>query len=246
MALIEEFEKAGNWLFRFRSYLPLVVIGLLFAAMPEYEYLGDNETLNFFWEGFCLTVSFVGLGIRVITIGHTPRGTSGRNIKRQMANSLNTAGMYSVVRNPLYLGNFFMGLGVALFPHLWWLAVIYIFSFWLYYERIVFAEEAYLRDKFGSEFIDWAGVTPAIFPSFGRYRKAELPLSWKNVLRREHNGFFAIIVLMFAIDTVGEFFAADRIGVHRGWAVLLGIGFTIWITIRLLKKYTTVLKAEGR
>jgi protein-S-isoprenylcysteine O-methyltransferase Ste14 len=149
MALKEEFERTGNWLFRWRSYLPLMMIAIFLLALREYEYPGNSENLDHLWEIFCLIVSFIGFGIRVFTVGHTPKGTSGRNTKEQVAETLNTSGIYSVVRNPLYLGNFFMGLGLALFAHLWWLTLIYILVFWLYYERIIFAEEEYLRNKFG-------------------------------------------------------------------------------------------------
>jgi len=51
--------------------------------------------------------------------------------------------MYSMVRNPLYLGNFFMGLAPVLFMHTWWLCVIYVLAFILYYERIIVKEEAF-------------------------------------------------------------------------------------------------------
>ena len=150
MALKEDFENTGNWLFRWRSYLPLIMISIFLLALREYEYPGNSEYLDHLWEVFCLIVSFIGLGIRVFTVGHTPKGTSGRNTKGQVAETLNTSGTYSVVRNPLYLGNFFMGLGLAMFAHLWWLTLIYILTFWLYYERIIFTEEEYLRNKFGN------------------------------------------------------------------------------------------------
>lgn len=161
MPLREELERSGNWLFRWRGYLPLVAVGIVLLAMRDYEYLGHSEKLDHIWEAFCLIVSFLGLGIRIFTVGSVPGGTSGRNRRKQVADSLNTKGMYSVTRNPLYLGNFFMGLGVALFAHLWWLTTIYILLFWLYYERIIFAEEEYLRNKFGDEYLEWASKTPA-------------------------------------------------------------------------------------
>lgn len=63
MALREEFENTGNWLFRWRSYLPLIVIGIFLLALREYEYPGHSERLDHIWEVVCLIVSFFGLGI---------------------------------------------------------------------------------------------------------------------------------------------------------------------------------------
>lgn len=246
MALREEFELTGNWLFRWRSYLPLIVIGIFLLALREYEYPGHSEQLDHIWEAICLIISFFGLGIRIFTIGHTPKGTSGRNTKEQVAETLNTTGIYSIVRNPLYLGNFFMGLGIALFAHLWWLTLIYILIFWLYYERIIFAEEAYLRNKFGRTYLDWASKTPVFIPRFSNYRRSDLPFSFKNVLRREYNGFFAVIVVLFILETVGEVFSKGRLEFDLGWIIILGIGFVIWVVLRSLKKYTTILNVEGR
>ena len=43
----------------------------------------------------------------------------------------------------------------------WWLPVIYSLAFWIYYERIMFAEEAFLRQKFGETYRRWAATTPS-------------------------------------------------------------------------------------
>lgn len=244
MALREEFETTGNWLFRWRSYLPLFAIGIFLLAFREYEYPGHSEELDHLWEILCILVSFIGLGIRIITIGHTPKRTSGRNTKKQVAKTLNTTGMYSIVRNPLYLGNFFMGLGVALFAHLWWLILIYILVFWLYYERIIFAEEAYLRDKFGNEYLEWANRTPVFVPRFNQYRKPELPFSLRNVLKREYDGFFAVVIALFISETVGNIFADGNLDFDFGWISILVIGFIVWVTLRTLKKHTTILNVR--
>jgi len=246
MALREEFESIGNWLFRWRSYLPLLVIGIFLLAMREYEYPGHSEKLDELWEIFCLVVSFLGLGIRIFTIGYTPKGTSGRNTKKQAANVLNKTGIYSVVRNPLYLGNFFMGLGLALFAYLWWLTLIYILIFWLYYERIIFAEEAYLRKKFGDEYLNWADVTPVFIPKFSNYKKPNLPFSLRHVLRREYSGFFAVIVVLFILEVAGDLFAENKFEVDLMWVIILGVGFIVWMTLRTLKKKTTLLNVDGR
>jgi protein-S-isoprenylcysteine O-methyltransferase Ste14 len=246
MALREEFEKSGNWLFRHRSNLPLLMIGIMVLSMEKFHYLGNNEILDNLWEAFCFSVSFLGLGIRMLTIGYTPKGTSGRNTREQIADTLNTSGMYSIVRHPLYLGNFIIWLGISLFAHQWKLTLICILSFWVYYERIMFAEEAYLIRKFGKVYEDWASETPAFIPNLKKWKKPELPFSLKNVLKREYNGFFVIILSMFLLEMTGNYFAVGKLEFDLTWVIILAIGFIIWTTLRMLKKKTLLLHVEGR
>lgn len=246
MPLQEEFERSGSWLFRWRSYLPLALVGVLFVAMGEYKYPGNSEVLDGLWEGFCLLVSFFGLGVRIFTVGHTPKATSGRNTKEQVADTLNITGVYSLVRHPLYLGNFFMFLGVMLFVHMWWLTLIYILAFWLYYERIMFAEEAFLRNKFGDEFLTWAQNTPAFIPRFRDYKKPDLIFSWRKMLRKEYNGFFGVIAAMFILETYGEIILKGNLELDPLWAILLSLGFIAWVTLRILKKKTRWLHEVNR
>ena len=193
-----------------------------------------------------LSVSFFGLGIRAFTIGHTPKGTSGRNTRGQVAETLNTKGIYSLVRNPLYLGNFFMGLGPALMVHEWWLTVIYVLTFWLYYERIIYAEESFLEAKFGTTFTEWARVTPCIQPKLTGYRKPDLAFSARNVLRREYNGFFAVVLVLFMLETVADLSVLGRFEFEKEWLFLVAVSFAAWLTLRLLKRHTGLLKVDGR
>jgi ABC-type bacteriocin/lantibiotic exporter with double-glycine peptidase domain len=214
--------------------------------MREFHYLGGSETMEKLWEAFCFSVSFLGLGIRILTIGHTPKGTSGRNTREQIADALNTSGMYSIVRRPLYLGNFFIGLGIVLFAHQWKLTLICVLSFWIYYERIMFAEEAYLVKKYGKVYESWANETPAFIPDLKKWKKPELPFSLKNVLKREYNGFFVIILSMFSLEIIGNIFADGKLEIDLTWSVILAVGFVVWMTLRTLKKKTTILNVEGR
>jgi protein-S-isoprenylcysteine O-methyltransferase Ste14 len=246
VALPEEFEKSGNWLFRRRSYLPLLMIIILVMGMSDSEYLGLGKQRAHLWEVFCLLISLSGLGIRAYTIGHAPGGTSGRNTREQVADSLNTCGIYSVVRHPLYLGNFFIWLGISSVPRLWWLTMICVLSFWIYYERIMFAEEAYLLRKFGKVFEEWADITPAFIPDFRKWKRPSLSFSVKNVLKREYNGFLVIMCSMFLLDIVGDYFAEGRLEIDAGWEVLLLISFIIWMVLRTLKKKTMLLNVDGR
>ena len=246
MALQEEFERDGNWLFRWRSYLPISLVLLLMFSMMHFKYLGNSETGDVAWEAICFCVSFLGLFIRAFTIGHTPHNTSGRNTKKQVAEKLNTSGIYSIVRHPLYLGNFFMMLGVVMFGHHLWSISVFIPLYWLYYERIMFAEEAFLKGKFGDDYIAWANRTPAIIPRFKQYERSPLPFSFKNVLRREYSGFFAVIASMFILEEYGDWRAKGYVEFDFYWMLILITGFVLWFSLRYLKKKTKWLDVIGR
>ncbi len=139
MALREELEKQGTWLFKWRSYLPLFILPLFLIALRHSEYLERvfGDLMDDIYESLCLAISFLGLAIRCLTIGYGPKGTSGRNTKKQKAKILNTTGMYSIVRHPLYLGNFLIFLGITLFVQVWWFSLLAILAFWLYYDLVI-------------------------------------------------------------------------------------------------------------
>jgi protein-S-isoprenylcysteine O-methyltransferase Ste14 len=241
-------EKQGMWLFKWRSYLPLLLIPLFFLALKNSEFIerrfGDDA--GDFWESIAVLVSFLGLAIRCFTVGSVLRGTSGRNTQSQVAKVLNTEGMYSLTRNPLYLGNFIIIFGVTLFIQVWWLVFIVWAGFWLYYERIIFAEEEFLRKKFGSEFIDWSQKTPMVIPNFKNWRKPELPFSFKTVFRREFSTYFAIVAVYFFTEVGGEFLSEKRFFVHHSWLIFFLVSMGIYFSFLFLKKRTHILDVVGR
>jgi len=222
------------------------MVGVIMLAMREHAHRGQNEIPSLMWEVICLLVSLSGLAIRIFTIGHASKGTSGRNTKKHVADTLNTTGAYSLVRNPLYLGNFVIGLGFSLFVCLWWLTLIYILTFWLYYERIIFAEEEYLRNKFGDDYLVWANETPAFVPRFRDYKKPEYSFSYRKVLRNEYNSFFTIILTLYALEVASDLISQHKFELDIGWAVIVSIGFVVWTTLRILKKRTALLRSDGR
>lgn len=239
-------ERSGQWLFRWRGYLPLAVMALALLAVLT----GPSGTASGFpvatWEGSCMALSALGLSIRVLAIGHVPAGTSGRTARRQVAAALNTTGIYSMVRHPLYLGNFFLMLGVVLFARSLWLTVWYPLSFWLYYERIMAAEESFLRRTFGPEFEAWSRAVPAFVPRLSGWIAPELAFSLRNVLRREYNGFFAVFVAMFLLDVARNAARSGRLAADQRWLILLGLSMAVWLVLRSLKRYTRLLRVKGR
>ena len=118
--------------------------------------------------------------------------------------------------------------------------------FWLYYERIMFTEEEFLRKKFGENYMLWANTTPAFVPSFRNFVTTNVPFSLKNVLKREYNGFFAVLLVLFLFEMIGDWVADRRLTIDTYWIVLMSIGFVIWFSLIMLKRNTTLLNVDGR
>ena len=246
MPYVEQMKESGNWLFRWRSYLPVVFIGIVLASLTQFRFLGDSEFDDALWEAACLAVSLFGLAIRCLTVGFTPGHTSGRNARAQLADELNTTGIYSMVRHPLYLGNFFIWLGVALFPHNWLVVLASVSVYWLYYERIMIAEESYLSGKFGEPFQQWAQATPAFIPDLRRYRPSASTFSLRNVLKREYPAFSGIIFTLFGLEVAGDYEVLGTFKLDTFWLILLTLGVGVHVILRTLKKRTRLLHVAGR
>jgi protein-S-isoprenylcysteine O-methyltransferase Ste14 len=228
--------------------LPVLIILLVVPALRDPLFASDAEAFDFedAWEIICVAVAFFGLAVRAYTIGQVPEGTSGRNTRDQRADALNTTGVYSVVRHPLYVGNFFIGLGVAMSVRSWWLTLMFVLLFALFYERIIFTEEEFLRKKYGKAWEEWAARTPMFIPRFKDYEKPALPFSMRNVLNKEYHVLFNIILAFAAIEILEGLVTDRKFELDLAWVVAVAAGLAAWITLRVLKKMTRVLHVEGR
>jgi protein-S-isoprenylcysteine O-methyltransferase Ste14 len=245
MLLKERFESTGNLLFRWRSFLPLLTIGFFLIVMRHFSYPQGEHSLDLLWEGISFALSLFGLAIRVFTVGYVPKGTSGRTTGEPRASVLNTTGMYSIVRHPLYLGNFFIWLGVSMLPRILFFAAAIIFLFFLYYGLIILAEEKVLHEKFGKTFDEWAHRTPLLFPRLRNWQKAALPFSLKTVLKREHSTFFTIIAVFTCLEIGGDLFYLGRLQFDPVWVLMFFVGLCTYVILRTLKK-NGFLNVEGR
>jgi protein-S-isoprenylcysteine O-methyltransferase Ste14 len=245
MALKEEMVGQGNWLFRNRSWIPLVALAALLAGLP-FSARPVDGTAWLAWEAFCVALSLSGLAVRALAIGTKPRGTSGRNRRVQNAQALNTTGIYSVVRHPLYLGNALMWAGITVYPRQWTAAVFVAAFFWIFYERVMLAEEEFLRGRFGAEYERWAERTPAFLPAVGRWTAPALPFSLRAVLKAEYPGFLAVAVLFCILRAGLDLVHLHTVLIRPFWLAFLGIGVAAYLLLRTLRKHTRVLATEGR
>jgi len=250
MALQEELEVQGNRLFKYRSNLPLI---LLAVSIPVFIYTHNNP--NFIekfisydlYELLSFAVCFFGLAIRIYTVGHTPKNTSGRNTNEgQVADELNTRGIYSTVRHPLYVGNFFMWLGIAMLVQDLWYIIAFVFIYWVYYERIMFAEEQYLRKKFGEIYVNWSLKTPAFIFSFKNFNDNELTFSWKKVIKKEKNGLAAIFIVFLLFRFIRDYVETGELETKSWQVYVTAASIVLYLILKVIKSKTHLLDEEGR
>jgi len=246
MQITRQIEVQGNWLFRWRSYLPLLSLPLLIVELAEYQRPFHSEGLHRSWSMFCLAISLIGLIVRCLTAAHAPGGTSGRNVRCQVAEQLNTLGLYSIVRHPLYLGNLLIGLGIFLAPFHGALTIIDALAFCLYYERIIAAEEIFLENRFKAEFVNWVAKTPAFLPNFSLWKSASLPFSLRTLLRREYTGLLVVVAFHAGVETIkNQVLSADLL-VEPFWMIAFSVTALIYLALRAMKKHTQLLLVHGR
>lgn len=142
----------GNFFFKYRNILFIFLYLLLFVPSPMLftpEHFGEKYFLIPIIVG--LFVTFSGEIIRGVTIGLAYIIRGGRD-KKVYAEKLVTEGIFNHCRNPLYVGNILMLLGVGLLSNSLFYVGVIMPLFLFIYQAIVLAEENFLRNKFGSDF----------------------------------------------------------------------------------------------
>lgn len=241
-----ELHRQGNFLFRYRSFVPILIVVPLGTALMRLTPAADMSQTLSWWAALCFGISISGLLLRALTVGFVPGGTSGRNTKQQRAMELNTTGLYSVVRHPLYVGNFLIWLGIVLTVSDFAVVALFVCAYSLYYERIMAAEELFLTEKFGADYETWARVTPAFLPRFSQWKRSQLKFSIKTVLRREYCAVLGITFAFAAIDLAKHIMVEGRLLIEFRWLAILLAGVVTFVVLRTLKKKTRCLHIEGR
>lgn len=208
-------ERAGHGLFRFRSLTPLL---LLAVAVPLlWQSRGRASPV---WLALGLLSCVLGQALRAWVLGQVRDGTSGQN-EALIATALNQTGPYAHTRNPLYLGNLGITLGLALVAHDPWVLGLSVLAFGLQYRAIIAVEEAFLTERFGSVYIEFTKRVPRFFPRLTAApppdAQATPPFSWARVLRKEHNPVAAWALLAIFLTAADRVVPALRYGATLSW-----------------------------
>ncbi|MBI3360086.1 MAG: isoprenylcysteine carboxylmethyltransferase family protein [Chloroflexi bacterium] len=180
------------FLFRTRGiYLFVSLIG----SMALKGYLGGTTPRLFFVVGI-FWVSLVQ-AFRVYAAAYL----WGRQAVTTVgADFLCTNGPYAHLRNPFYLGNFLIGIGICLMINVWYAYVLFGASYAFVYSVVIPYEEQFLEEKFGKAYADYKAATPRLIPRLTAYRGGGnvIPDYRAGILGELHVPIFLIIVISIA------------------------------------------------
>ncbi len=189
-------SKIGNFFFKIRSLTPIpFILALLYFAKPA-------------WYTIVIGVPFIVAGefLRIWAVGYAGASTRARTLGA--ARDLVTTGPYSYVRNPLYLGNFLLSLGVCVVANVYWLIAILIIGYFFQYLPIIAVEEAYLLEACGTVYQTYRAQVPRFIPQFRAYPKpSPHDFSFARAIKSEKRTLTAIICvtgLIFARQIAGS------------------------------------------
>ena len=208
-----------------------------FLKRPIFFYRGYNQALFFLtliiyvwffppsdtFEGLWMDTFIDHLGIvslicgaflRVWAVSHVGRCTRSRRLK---ATVLVTTGPYAYVRHPIYVGNFFIGLGMIILSEALVFMPAFLLLFTFQYRAIISTEDEFLKRKFGEEFDRYCLSVPRYIP---RSLPARLDFSLgRDFPPKELGTVWGIIVGAF-------FFEWIESPLHRQWL----LSFYHWLT----------------
>lgn len=241
MLLNEKLISQGNVLFKYRGILPIII--LLPALWLTYQYrTHDLDEADSCWTIVFYLISIFGLLIRVYAVGHASPNTSGRNTSEgQVADSINSTGIYSQCRHPLYIGNFFMWLGLAALTYNLWFLLFFIIMYFFYYERIMMAEENFLQGKFGDQYHKMAQQVPAVIPNFKNWVPNKNPFSLKKVIRQEKTGILLLNGCFWLFTSIEKFPSEAAWSMTNNWFILFVASIVYYMLIKLIQKTTSLL-----
>jgi protein-S-isoprenylcysteine O-methyltransferase Ste14 len=178
--------RVGAVLFRRRSWLPVPLALLLFLVPTDV----DPTTVL-----LGALIALAGMATRAA--GVAAAGTTTRRRSRAVAR-LVTHGVFSWVRNPLYIGNLLLWGGVLVATEAWLLAPGAIVAFAIAYAFIVWYEEGVLESMFGDEYLSYKATVPRWIPRRPTTR-VDGERDWDAAWRKEWHSAAAFALITVAM-----------------------------------------------
>ena len=206
------FDRLGRFVFSYRDYLaPAALVAMLAFTRPQAPFGSERLDVVLDIVGFLIATAGQVLRMTVIGFAYIQRGGANKQLS---APKLVCEGFYAHSRNPMYVGNFLLLVGLSVIYHSVWvyLVVLPILTIGLF--AIVKAEERYLAGRFGAEYADYCQRVNRFIPNprgLGATMSG-MRFDWRRVLRKEYGTTFAWLSAAF-------FLLAWEDVLRFGWSV---------------------------
>lgn len=230
--------EIGNFFFRYRNKIfPLLIIALFVMAPPPAQLFGsaDYESIK---DVLAFLIALSGLAVRGIVIGYAYIKRGGVN-KKVYADDLVTQGMFSLCRNPLYVGNMLIYIGVFIMHGNPLVMAAGIGLYLFIYYCIIFAEEAYLQAKFGDEYRIYCREVPRWIPKLKRFRAATNGIAFdiRRVFIKDYSTMASTLVTLCIVQLY-EHLGFATVDGHEVHLMLLGLALIcIGLTAALIRSW---------
>lgn len=175
--------RIGDFFFKWRNQVfPVIILAATIAFVPPMEKFGSTVADDVL-DAVAIAIVTLGLVVRFATIGWAYIIRGGKD-KKVYAEDLVTSGYFEMCRNPLYVGNLLIAIGICvLHGHpvvLFGGSLLFIFI----YIAIVAAEEHFLTAKFGASYADYCARVNRWLPNLAKHGEAtkDMAFSFKRSL----------------------------------------------------------------
>lgn len=230
--------QIGDWFFKYRNVAFPVMLVALFTGLPPRPFMG-SPVIDVWADMLGLLLALTGSGLRawVIGLAYIKRGGLDKKIH---ADTLVSSGMFAVCRNPLYIGNALVLLGLFVVHNNPLAYIIGLLFFGVAYWGIVAAEEKFLAEKFGDGYRAYYTRVNRFWPDFTHYHEAVegMDFNWRRILIKDYSTIYTWVVGMIILVAWehtcwngGEFIDAIE-----SIIIPLGIATALVLLVRILKK----------
>lgn len=234
--------KIGNFFYHYRNFLfPVFYAALFIPSKPLFQ--------NFWYAiAIGLFITCLGQFVRIFTIGFKYIIRGGKN-RKVYAEDLVTDGIFAHCRNPMYVGNVLMLLGMGIMSNSILFVGLFIPFFIFIYQSIIRAEEDFLFNKFGAPYKAYMADVNRWIPQFKGLKEtiSNMEYKWKRVVLKEYTTTYIWlggIALMFIKNirlNLPQQFEANR---YFFIAILLAI-VCLYLFTRWLKKSGRITENVG-
>lgn len=139
----------------------------------------------------------LSIGFFFIVAGMFFRGWASGYINKD--NELATRGPFSLTRNPLYFGNFVLGVGIAVAGNNIYCYVLFLLYYMLFFPFLMVIEHKRLKEKFGKQYEEWAQGLNSFFPKIKKLQGNGFNISYYMKNREYRVLYFSLFIVAVLI-----------------------------------------------